>query len=422
MTKGPLLPLYNDASNASKAISPVSLSDFPPVQHHSRNSSAASTDSTTHLVSIKRTPSRFHKMRVRQSEPTLPLSRTILTPAELNRQLDAASDTESLKGHNLRLDLPQTVEVNTAKMAVVTVSLSPAPRSAVASAVTASPIVPAPVQSTNASPIMRQFTAAFGRPSRTLSKFGPRSKGSGKLPLTLPAGPPLSPIPASPSVKSPTKNFVSRLRVPSTKRRPSPLDLTDVTPTIAVVRPLPAITKVEAPQKVDKGKGRAPPSPTTLLVEKDSKSRSRAAHRPLPQFPRDSVASSSSSERNRPDAAAPAASHERYGPSSSLSSVSSISSFLDSPDSIYSTSTVEGGSGKALPSIPSMRSNTIDSIDSESSSSPSFEKRKRAPKSERSTWTTVWSQESACYLKPTSGQRGHACICIPCPWCKCNQG
>ncbi|KAG2147628.1 hypothetical protein DEU56DRAFT_130885 [Suillus clintonianus] len=386
MPKGPLLPLYNDAS---KAISPVSLSEFPAIKQHSRNSSTASTDSTTHLLSFKRTPSRYHKMRVRQGESMLPLSRSILTPAELNRQLDAASDTESLKGHNLCLDLPMA-EINTAKMAVVTVSLSPAPRSAVASVITASPIVPVPVQSTNASPIMRQFTAAFGSSSRKSSKFGPRPKGSGKLPLTLPVGPPLSPIPASPSVKSPTKKFVSRLRIPSTRRRPTPLDLTDVTPAIPVVRPLPAITiKVEAPQKVDKGKGRALPSPTTLPVEKDTMSRSL---RPLPQFPRNSAASSSSMERSR--STDPAASHERQ----SLSSESSISSFIDSPESIYSSGTVEGGSGKALPTIPRTRDNTIDredSIDSESSSPPSFEKRKRAPRSERSTWTTVWSQESA---------------------------
>lgn len=354
MPKGPILPLYNDTFDAP---SPVSLSDFPSVKYHSRNSSTESTDSTTHLLGIKRTPSRFHKMRVRQGESLLPLSRTILTPAELNRQLDAASDTESLKGHNLRLDLPQMAEVKTAKMAVVTVSLSPAPRSAVASVVTASPIVPTPIQSTNAPPIMRQFTAAFGKPSRKLSMFGPRSKGSGKLPLTLLVGPPLSPIPASPSVKSPTKKFSSRLRVPSTKRRPTPLDLPDVTP-IPVIRPLPAIaTNAEALQKIDKGKGRAPPPPTTLLVEKDAMSRSHAALRPLPQFPRNSAASSSSSERSRPEPAASVTPHERRASISSLLSMSSLSSFPDSPDSIYSTSSVDGGSEKVLPSIPPTRRN-----------------------------------------------------------------
>ncbi|KAG1851606.1 hypothetical protein DFJ58DRAFT_422141 [Suillus subalutaceus] len=376
MPKGPVLPLYDDTS---KAISPVSLSDFPPVQYHSRNSSTASIDSATQLLRIKKTPSRFHKMRVRQGESLLPLPRTILTPAELNRQLDAASDTESLKGHSLRLDLPQMVEVNTAKMAVVTVNLSPAPRSAAASVVTASPIVSTP-------PIMRQFTAAFGRPSRKLSMFGPRSKGSGKLPLTL-VGPPLSPIPASPSIKSSLKKSVSRLRVSSTKRRPTPLDLDDATP-IPVIRPLPDITTgAEALQKVDKGKGRAPPSPTTLLVEKDDMSSSRAAIRPLPQFPRNSVASSSSSERTRTEPTASAIPHERHG---------SISS--DSDDSIYSTSSVDGGSEKVLPSIPPTRGNTIESTDSESSSSPCFETCKRASKSDRLTWTTVWSQDSAVTL------------------------
>lgn len=390
MPKGSLLPLYDDAS---KAISPVSLSDFPPVKYHSRNSSTASIDSATQLLRIKRTPSRFHKMRVRQSGSLLPLPRTILTPAELNRQLDAASDTENLKGRNLRLDLPQMAEVNTSRMAVVTVSLSPAPRSAAASVVTASPIVPTPVQSTNAPPIMRQFTAAFGRPSRKLSMFGPRSKGSGRLPLTLLVGRPLSPIPASPSVKSSLKKSVSRLRLSSTKRRPTPLDLDDVTP-IPVIRPLPAIT-TEALQKVDKGKGRAPPSPTTLLVEKGVMSRSRAALRPLPQFPRNSAASSSSSERTRPEPTPSATSHERRSSISSRLSISSLSSLPDSPDSTYSTSSVDGGSEKVLPSIPLTRGNTIESIDSESSSSPYFEKRKRTSKSERLSWTTVWSQDSA---------------------------
>jgi hypothetical protein len=358
MPKGPHLPLYNDTS---KAVSPVSLSDFPPVKCHSRNSSTASTDSATHLLSVKRTPSRFHKMRVRQSESLLPLSRAILTPAELNHQLNATSDTESLKGHNLRLDLPQMAEVSTVKMAVVTVSLSPAPRSATASMVTASPSVATPIQSMNAPPIMRQFTAAFGGPSRKLSMFGPRSKGSGKLPLTLPAGLPLSPIPASPFVKSPTKKFVSRLRVPSTKRRPTPLDLVDVTD-IPVIRPLPAITtKAEVLQKVDEGKGSAPSSPATLLVEKNAMSHSRTALRPLPQFPRNSAASSSSTERSRPEPATSATPHERQV---SISSLSSLSSFLVSPDSTYSTSSVDGGSEKA----------------------------------QRSTWTTVWSQDSAITL------------------------
>lgn len=380
MPKGALLPLYNDAS---EEISPVSLSDFPPVKYHSRNSSTASADSTTHLLNVKRTPSRFHKMRVRQGESLLPLPRTILTPAELNRQLNAASDTESLKDHNLRLDIPQIAQVDTVKTAVVTVSLSPPPRSAVASVVTASPIVPTPIQSTN-TPIMRQFTSAFGRPNRKLSMFGPRSKGSGKLPLILSAGSPLSPIPASPSVKSSLKKSVSRLREPSTKRRPTPLDLADDTP-IAVIRSLPAITtKAEALQKVDKGKGRAPPSPTTLLVEKDDISRSRAALRPLPQFPRDSAASSSSSERTRPEPTAPTTPHERHGSISSLSSISSPSSSSDSSDSAYSASSVDGGSEKALPSIPPTRGNTIESIDTE-----------QGPKSERLTWMTVWSQDSA---------------------------
>jgi hypothetical protein len=392
MPKGPLLPLYDDTS---KAISPVSLSDFPPVQYHSRNSSTASTDSATHLLNTKRTPSRFHKMRVRQSESLLPLSRAILTPAELNRQLNAASDTESLKDHNLRLDLPQMAEVNTAKMAIVTVSLSPPPRSAAASMVTASPSVATPIQSMNAPRIMRQFTAAFGEPSRKFSMFGPRSKGSGKLPLTVPAGPPLSPIPASPSVKSPTKKFVSRLRVPSTKRRPTPLDLVDAT-YVPVIRPLPVITaEAEALQKVDKGKGRAPPSPATLLVEKDAMSHSRAALRPLPQFPRNSAVSSFSSERSRPEPATSAIPHERHG---SISSLSSLSSSSYSSDSTYSTSSVDGGSEQVLPSIPPTRGNVVESIDSESSPSPYFEEGKRAPKSERSTWTTVWSQDSAVTL------------------------
>lgn len=387
MPKGPLLPLFN---GTSKAISPVSLSDFPPVKHHSRNSSTASTDSATHLLSIKRKPSRFHKLRVKQSESLLPLSRAILTPAELNRQLSAVSDTKSLKGGDLRLELPQMAEVKTAKMAAVTVGLSPAPRSAAASVVTAPPFVPTPIQSTNASPIMRQFTTAFGEPSRKFSMFGPRSKGSGKLPLTLPAGPPLSPIPASPSVKSPTKKFVSRFRIPSTKRRPTPLNLTDVTD-IPVIRPLPVITtKAEALQKVDKGKGRAPPSPATLLVGTNAVSRFPAALRPLPQCPRDSAVSSPSSERSRPELATSAVPHERHG---SISSPSSLSSVSNSPDNTYSTSSVDGGSEKDLPSIP-----PIESIDSESSPSPYFEKVKRTAKSERSTWTTVWSQDSAVTL------------------------
>ncbi|KAG1872045.1 hypothetical protein C8R48DRAFT_770422 [Suillus tomentosus] len=372
MPKGPLLPLYNDTS---KAISPVSLSDFPPVQYHSRNSSTASTDSATHLLSTKRTPSRFHKMRVRQGESLLPLSRAILTPSELNRQLDAASDTESLKGRNLRINLPQMAEVNTPRMAVVTVSLSPAPRSSTASVVTSSPIVPTSIQSSNPSPIMRQFTAAFGRPSRKLSMFGSQSKRSGKIPLIL------------------TKS-VSRLRVPSIKRRPTPLDLTDAIPT-PVIRPLPVITtKAEALQKVDKGKGRAPPSPTTL-VERDVISRSHAALRQLPQLPRNSTGSSSSSAHSRPEAATSAAPHERHGSISSLLSISSISSFLDSLHSTHSTSSVGGGSEKALPSIPLTRGNTIESMDSESSLSSSFEKHKQ---SERSTWMTVWSQDSAVTL------------------------
>ncbi|KAG2110928.1 uncharacterized protein F5147DRAFT_108140 [Suillus discolor] len=388
MPKGPLLPLYNDTS---KAISPVSLSDFPPVQYHSRNSSTASTDSATHLLSTKRTPSRFHKMRVRQGESLLTLSRAILTPSELNRQLDAASDTESLKGRNLRINLPQMAEVNTPKMAVVTVSLSPAPRSSTASVVTSFPIVPTSIQSTNASPIMRQFTAAFGRPSRKLSMFGSQSKGSGKIPLILTVGPPLSPIPASPADKSPTKKSFSRFRVPSIKRRPTPLDLTDAIPT-PVIRPLPVITtKAEALQKVDKGKGRTPPSPTTL-VERDVISRSHAALRQLPQLPRNSTASSSSSAHSRPEAATSAAPHERHGSISSLLSIYSISSFLDSLRSTHSMSSVDGGSEKVLPSIPSTRSNTIESMDSESSLSSSFEKHKQ---SERSTWMTVWSQDSA---------------------------
>ncbi|KAG1773489.1 hypothetical protein EDD22DRAFT_999318 [Suillus occidentalis] len=384
MPKGPLLPLYDDTS---KAVSPVSLSDFPPVKYHSRNSSSASTDSTTHLLSVKRTPSRFHKMRVRQSESLVLLSRAILTPAELNHQLNAVSDTESFKGQNLRLDLPHIAEVNTAKTAVVTVSLSPAPRSAAASMVTASPFVSAP-------PIMRQFTAAFGKPSRKFSMFGPRSKGSGKLPLTLPAGAPLSPILASPSVKSPTKKFVSRLRVPSTKRRPAPLDLVDVNYAPAI-RPLPAITtQAKALQTIDKGKGRAPPSPATLLVEKDAMSRSRAALRPLPHFPHNRAASSSSSERSRPESAT-SAPYERHG---STTSLSSLYSSLDSSDNIYSTSSVGGGSEKALPSIPPTRGSTIESIDSELSLSPYSEKGERVNKGDRTTWTTVWSQDSAVTL------------------------
>lgn len=393
MPKGPLLPLYDDPS---EAISPVSLSDFPPVKYHSRNSSTASTDSATHLLSTKRTPSRFHKMRVRQSESSLPPSRAILTPAELNRQLDAASDTESLKSRSLRLDLYQMTEVNTAKMTVVTVSLSPAPRSAAASVVTASPIVPMPIKSMDAPPIMRQFTTAFGTPSRKLSMFGPRSKGSGRLPLTLPLGLSLSPIPASPSVKNSTiMKTVSRLRASSTKRRPAPLDLTDVTP-IPVIRPLPVITtKADALQKVDKGKARAPSSPTILPVEKDDMSRFRAALRPLPQFPRDSATYSFSSERSRSEPTAPATPRERHGSISSLLSPSSPSSLPDSPDSAYSTSSVDGGSEKVLPSLPPTRSNTIESINSELSSSPYFGKRKRTPKTDRLTWTTVWSQDSA---------------------------
>lgn len=319
-------------------------------------------------------------MRVKQGDSILPMPHTILPAAELNRHLDAASDAESLRGRNFRLDLPMA-KVNTAKMTLVTVSLSPAPRSAVASVLTASPTVPAPVQAKNAPPMMRQFTAAFGSPS---PKFGPRLKGSGKFPSNLPNGSPLSAIPASPSVKSPAKKFVSRFRTPSTRRRPIPLDLTDVT--MPVVRPLPAITtKFEAPQKVDKGKGRASPSPTTLLVERDATSRSRAALRPLPQFPRNSTASSSSIERSRPGPAASAVTHERHGSLSSLSSVSSIYSSQCSPKTSIlptSDSTIEWE----------------DSIDSESSSSSSFEKRKRARQSERSTCMTVWSQESAVSL------------------------
>ncbi|KAG1747144.1 uncharacterized protein EDB91DRAFT_1245589 [Suillus paluster] len=394
MPKGPLLPLYNDDS---KTISPVSLSDFPVVRQHSRNSSSASLDSTTQLLSTKRKPSRYHHMRVRQGESMLSLPRTILPAAELNRQLGAASEG-SLMGRNLRLDLPMA-EVHTAKTTLVTVSLSPAPRSAVASMLTASPITSAPVQSTNPPPIMRQFTAAFGSPRRK-SVFGPRSKGSDKLTSALPIGQSLSPVAASPSGKSPTDKSVSRFRVPSItaagRRRPSPLDLTDITPIVPAVRPLPAITtEVKASQKVDKGKRRALPPP----VEKDATSRSRAVLRPLPQFPHNSVGSSSSSERSRlPDPVAPTVSYERHVSLSSLSSISSTSSSLSSPESAYSSNTFEEGSGKALPSLPPTRDNTIegeDSIDSESSSSLSFGTRRQALQSGRATWTTVWSQESA---------------------------
>lgn len=408
MPKGPLLPLYDDTS---KAVSPVSLSDFPPVKYHSRNSSTISTDSATYLLSAKRTPSRFHKMRVRQSESLLPLSRAILTPAELNRQLNAVSDTESLKGQNLRLDLPRIAEANTAKTAVVTVSLSPAPRSAAASMVTASPFVSAP-------PIMRQFTAAFGKPSRKFSMFGPRSKGSGKLPLTLPAGAPLSPILASPSVKSPTKKFVSRLRVPSTKRRPAPLDLVDVN-YVPAIRPLPAITtQAEALQTIDKGKGRAPPSPATLLVEKDAMSRSRAALRPLPQFPHNRAASSSSSERSRPGSASSAL-YERHG---STTSLSSLSSSMDSTDNTYSTSSVNGGSEKVLPSIPPTRGSTIESIDSELSLSPYSEKGERVHKGDRTTWTTVWSQDSAVTLSQSPYEEAYGSLVTGASEIKGDQG
>jgi hypothetical protein len=71
---------------------------------------------------------------------------------------------------------------------------------------------------------------------------------------------------------------------------------------------------------------------------------------------------------------------------------------LDSPDNTYSTSSVDGGSEKVLPSIPPTRSSTIESIDSELSLSSYSEKGERVIKGDRTTWTTVWSQDSAVTL------------------------
>lgn len=371
--KGPLLPLFTkddksqsvSVSVSSVSVSPLSLSEFPEVKQHSRNSSSSSADSTTHLLSIKRKPSRYHSMRVKQDKMQA-LFQTILPTAELNRQLG-----------NLQLDLP-VAEVNTAKPTLETVSLSPAPRSAVASVLSPSPIASTPAKSANTSP-MRQITLAFGRPKRK-SKFGPRSKGGVASHPALPIVPPLSPIPSVDSPKSMSEGSAARSRESSTSlnegHRPPQLDLTGVT-SMVPVRPLPAITaEVE---RVDKGKDRAPTPPMPLLVQKDVTSwntHSGNGVRPLPQFPRNSAGSLSSDESS-------------HHPDDSLLSVTSFLS-LSSPHpslaSAYSSNaSVEGARGKDLPAPPAH-----DDASEEEGSTQS----ELSSGSRRMTQTSIWSQES----------------------------
>ncbi|KAJ8589534.1 hypothetical protein M405DRAFT_767627 [Rhizopogon salebrosus TDB-379] len=380
-SKGPLLPLYR--KDTSQAVSPLSLSEFPEVKQHSRNSSNASTDSTTHLLSIKRKPSRYHSMRVKQDKMQS-LAQIILPAAELNRRLGTSdtSDTANAKSHSLYLDLP-VVEVSTAKPTLETVSLSPAPRSAVASMLSPSSIVLTPPKSAGISP-MRQITLAFGRPRRK-SKFGPRSKDSATLPQ-----PPLSPIP---SVESPTNMSAANaaiFRVSSANftegQRPPQLDLTPIVP----VRPLPVITaEIETVQKVDKGKGRARTPPLQVLMQKDIISLSRNVIRPLPEFPRNSTGSLSSDDSNHPDSNVLLL---------SVSSFLSLSSPQPSFNSAYSSNaSVEGARGKALP-IPQTCGNTSeeeDSTDSEHSPSLSIDTKGQDLPSKRTTQATFWSQDSA---------------------------
>lgn len=385
--KGPLLPLYRK-DNDSKSLSPLSLSEFPEIKQHSRNSSRSSADSATHLLRIKRKPSRYHNMRVKQDKMRS-LAQAILPIAELNRQL-VASDLENVKGRRLHLDLPVT-EVNAAKLTLETVSLSPAPRSAVASVLTPSPVVPTPAKSANISP-MRQITLAFGRPSRK-SKFGPRSNGGAALPPALPIAPPLSPIP---SVESPTNLSppnAARICVssasPTEEQGPPQSDLTRIILAVPV-RPLPAITAEV--KKVDKGKGRALTPPMPLPVQKDvtpGKPRSRDALRPLPQFPRNSTGSSSSDEGTR---------HPDPDSLLSVTSFLSLSSPQPSLDSAYSSNpSLERASEKALPILETQDdiSEEEDKTDSEHSSSLSIDTRRRDLQSRRTTRTSVWSQESA---------------------------
>lgn len=384
----PLLPLFMNAKD-SKLVSPLSLSEFSEVEHHSRNSSRSSADSTIHLLSIKRKPSRYHGMRVKQNKmPSL--SQAILPATELNRQFES-SDPQSAKGHSLYLDLP-VAEVNAAKPTLETVSLSPAPRSAVASVHNPFPVAPTPAKSATASPI-RQFTLAFGRPRRK-SKFGPRSKGGAALPPALPVIPPLSPIP---SVESPTNvsaTSAARIRVspasPTEEQRLPQLDLTGVTPT-PPVRPLPAITaEVEVAQRVDKGKGRALTPPLPLPVKDDDtsgKSHSRNFLRPLPQFPRDSTRSSSSDESGRyPDP----------DPDSFLS-LSPNSLQPDFKSNRSSNASLEAAHKKPLPILQTHdhTSDEEDSTDSEHSLSLSTDTHRRVLPSRRATRASVWSQESA---------------------------
>ncbi|KIK80659.1 hypothetical protein PAXRUDRAFT_833394 [Paxillus rubicundulus Ve08.2h10] len=373
MSKGPVIPLYQANDQLRNCM--------PSLHQHSRSSSESSTNSSTQLLSIKRKSSKYNKMRIRQPNHLPPLpSFNIVPPAEPSLQLDVANGSisrrSSGKGRELRITLPPMSEAEAPSPPLVTVSLTPAPRSP----------CPAGAEFQREPPIKafkrlsRHTTEAFG-------KIGKKSSFKFKAPSALN----LPPIPASPSllytreVTNKSATIAVRLGLPVSSRTEAfgTEAFGFAAPHSASIRPLPSANIPV--RKLDKGKGKAPAPPATPMPRISVTSLSPSSIRLLPRLP-DSFSEGSSS------------SYQSDSRSSVSSFTSENSSAAVDSDSEYSPETQHSSaiSGtRPLPSTPRTDYSEEGITDSEPSFPPPTLKRANTPQSRRTTMSSVWSQDSA---------------------------
>ncbi|KAF9237638.1 hypothetical protein BU15DRAFT_75834 [Melanogaster broomeanus] len=341
MPKGLAIPLYQANGQPRDSVQLT----------HSRSSSDSSADSSTELLSIKRKSSKYNGMRVRQADLTSSMmSKNIVPPAELSRQLDTESATSrqsSIKGHKLRISLPPVSPSEALSPPLLTVSLTPAPRLPTPVGAEHDPVIKGSKR------LSRQTTEAFGRLAKQPS-----------FKLKVPAALTLAPIPASPSslsmreVTNKSATLAARLGLPVAPESPALYS--------ASIRPLPS---ADIPVvKLDKGKGKAimplPPIPQISVTSSS----------PLGSWASDIFLSSLTASQR--DSSAPP-------------SVDSDSEY--SPEPLHPS---VGTDIRALPKIPEPDDEEADITDPESPSPPPL-KYTNIPETRRTTMASVWSQDSA---------------------------
>ncbi|KAL4062233.1 hypothetical protein V8B97DRAFT_1947435 [Scleroderma yunnanense] len=318
---------------------------------HYRSTSESSTDSTTQLLSVKRKPSKYNGMRVRQADQHL----TPVPPALSKGMVE--------KKASLTIAIPPLPVTVMQSPPLVTVSLS------------AVPGVPSSASVESASDEENPCKQLTGNRPKQLNFRA-------KAPSPLNLGEELAQFPQVPLsaclVSNKSATLASKLGLPSATHSPAPR-FVDLPPQLP-------------PIKVDKGKGKAPappeiPVPRIDITAPDSgSSLARSSIRPLPCIPegphsdgssfysssRSSYASSSSSSSSSSDVEPE---HDRLSPH--RASVRPLPVVPASP--AYKEEDVTDGELPVTPS-PMLRSTTPASVKAQS---------------RRTTITSMWSQESA---------------------------